>query len=458
MFIGNTLKDDNLALTRQETVNWYMETQGEGARGPKALIGAPGTGVFAEIGDGRIKAAINHNENYYVVSGTDLYRVLTNGTGVLLGSLDESNPPSLVANLTQVVVINGVSGYVWDETTETFTKITDPNFYPTSSGCYMDGYLIFVRDGTGQFFVSDVDDALTYPALNFDEAVLRGDILEAVVSDTRNLYLVGRRTVEPWRNTGELNGVPFTPIAGAATLRGTVAGKSVVSSQAGTFFLGDDSNVYMMQSYTPQNIATDAIAKELTRYRDMSNAYAFMMNMDGHWFYVLTLPDQGRTFVYDPEENAWHNRESYGLGYWRANSWDNIFGYNMVTDSQSNKIGILDRRTYTEYDEPWVCRRVSGVYASKNKLVSANRLELVFASGQVPQNVTHQARLRYSDDKGMTFGNPVIETIGTAGHGQDRCIWWNMGSFRDRVYELLISTRGNRDLLEEDFIYEVGGE
>ena len=32
MFIGNSVKDDDLALTAQETVNWYIESQKEGAR------------------------------------------------------------------------------------------------------------------------------------------------------------------------------------------------------------------------------------------------------------------------------------------------------------------------------------------------------------------------------------------------------------------------------------------
>ena len=40
MFIGNSVKDDDLALTAQETVNWYIESQKEGARNSKALIGA----------------------------------------------------------------------------------------------------------------------------------------------------------------------------------------------------------------------------------------------------------------------------------------------------------------------------------------------------------------------------------------------------------------------------------
>ena len=104
-----------------------------------------------------------------------------------------------------------------------------------------------------------------------------------------------------------------------------------------------------------------------------------------------------------------------------------------------------------------MARRVSGVYAAGNKLISANRLELVFPSGQVPQNVTHEANLRYSTDKGLSFGNPQKITIGKAGHGEIRAIWWNMGSARDYVFELSISSNGRRDLLEEDFAYEIGG-
>ena len=460
MFIGSSGKDDDLALSRQETVNWYIESQPQGARGAKALIGAPGTRLFAQVGSGPIKAIYNHNERVYVVSGVEFYELRQDGSSVLLGTLLEGAQPAIVANLTQVVIVNGFNGYVWDETTNLFTIIADPNFYPTRSGCYMDGYLVFAREGTDQFFVSDIDDALTYPAINFDFATLRGDNIAATVSDTRNVWLFGDRTIEPWYNNGQVTGVPFVPNQGASSLRGTAAYRSVVSTQIGVFFLGDDNNVYWMQGYTPKNISTDAQAKELTQaamHGGVGDAFAFMQNIDGHWFYTLTLPTQGRTFVYDPEENAWHNRESYGLGYWRASCYEQAFGLNLVGDSQSNKIGSLDRRCYQEYDSYWVAQRVSGVNAAGNKLISANRLELVFPSGQVPQNVTHEANLRYSTDKGLSFGNPQKNTIGQAGHGEIRAIWWNMGSARDYVFELSISSNGPRDLLEEDFAYEIGG-
>ena len=34
----------------------------------------------------------------------------------------------------------------------------------------------------------------------------------------------------------------------------------------------------------------------------VGDAFAFMQNIDGHWFHTLTLPTQGRTFVYDPRK------------------------------------------------------------------------------------------------------------------------------------------------------------
>lgn len=457
MFIGSSRKDSDLALTIQETVNWYTETQGPGARTPKALIGAPGTAAWAEIGDGPIKALINFNDQLYAISGRQLFSVNQAGNGTILGTMDENNQPTISFNLTQIVITNGVNGYVYDTAALTFSKISSPNFYSSKSVTYQDGYSVFNRQNTGQFFTSDIDDALVYDAIDFDEAVLRGDNLAAVVSDTRNVWLIGTQTCEPWQNAGQLTGVAFVPLRGAASLRGTAAYRSVLACQLGVFFLGDDHNVYWIQGYTPVNISDDQLSKELTSYTNLSNAYAFMMNMDGHWFYVLTLPDQKKTFVYDPEEKEWHNRESYGLGFWRASCYASCYGRNFVGDSQSNKIGYLDRAVYTEYGEFWVSRRVTGVYAQKNNLITWGCLELNFPSGQVPQNVTHQARLSYSDDKGMTFTNPRIMEIGKAGHGLQRCMWWGLGSSRQRVFKLEVSTNGNRDLLGEDISIEMGG-
>jgi len=457
MFIGNSIKDPDVSISRQESINYYIESQGEGARNTKVLIGAQGTESWTTVGSGPIKAIHNHNERLYCVSGIEFYEILSDGSSILRGTLLETNQPFIVSNLTQVVVINGVNGYVWDETTELFTQISSPNFYPTSYGCYQDGYMFFVRDGTGQFFVSAIDDALTYNAIDFDEAILRGDNLLSIVSDTRNVWLVGERTTEPWYNNGQLTGAPIVPTRGAASLRGAAAKYSVVSSQIGLFFLGDDHNVYWMQQYTAKNISTDAQAKELTSYPDLSDAFAFMMNIDGHWFYVLTLPTQKRTFVFDPEENAWHNRESRNLGYWRAACYEQCFGYNLVGDLLSNKIGKLKRDCYQEYGDYWVSKRITGVYSARQKLLSFNRLELVFASGFVAPNVDHIASLRISGNRGMTFGNPRQQRIGKMGNGRIRPIWHAVGSYRDVVFELSVSTNGNRDLLEEDIEVEIGG-
>lgn len=93
MFIGNSVKDDDLALTAQETVNWYIESQKEGARNSKALIGAQGTVEWTTVGTGTIRAILNHNEVFYVVSGISLYRVASDKTVTLLGTFDESNQP-----------------------------------------------------------------------------------------------------------------------------------------------------------------------------------------------------------------------------------------------------------------------------------------------------------------------------------------------------------------------------
>ncbi len=115
MFIGNSVKDDDLALTAQETVNWYIESQKEGARNSRALIGAQGTSEWTTVGTGAIRAILNHNETFYVISGISLYRVASDKTVTLLGTFYESNQPYISANLTQIIVVNGVSGYVWDE-------------------------------------------------------------------------------------------------------------------------------------------------------------------------------------------------------------------------------------------------------------------------------------------------------------------------------------------------------
>jgi len=67
-------------------------------------------------------------------------------------------------------------------------------------------------------------------------------------------------------------------------------------------------------------------------------------------------------------------------------------------------------------------------------------------------------RFRWSDNKGLTYGNTMIKEIGTAGAGNQGIGWSTIGNFRQRVYVVTISNRAERNINDEEHQYDVGAQ
>jgi hypothetical protein len=62
---------------------------------------------------------------------------------------------------------------------------------------------------------------------------------------------------------------------------------------------------------------------------------------------------------------------------------------------------------------------------------------LGFGPGFNPPLQTDSVYLRWSDDRGHTFGNPVAQRLGPTGNYLIQPSWRQLGLARDRVFELL---------------------
>lgn len=54
----------------------------------------------------------------------------------------------------------------------------------------------------------------------------------------------------------------------------------------------------------------------------------------------------------------------------------------------------------------------------------------------IPQPTNNLISLRWSDDRGHSWGNPVTQDIGAAGQYLTSLQWQRLGYARDRVFEL----------------------
>jgi len=334
-FATQSYQARSLPLSAQRVVNLFAEAAPQDARSPVVLYGTPGLTLFGTIGTGPIRGLHVMGTTLYAVSGDQLFSVSSSGTGTLLGNLAgrarTSGPVDMADNGRQLVVVNDGRGTVYDGTI--LEAITDPDFPRASSVSYVDGYFLFTRRDSGQWFISNLLEATAYDALDFATAETYPDNLVRVFTDHREVWLFGVKSIEVWSNTGGAD-FPFQRISGAVLERGCAAAGSVAKMDNSVFWLGDDGIVYRAAGYQPQRVSTHAIEHAIEGYATLADALAFTYSQEGHSFYVLTFPDAA-TWVYDASTQLWHERESRdsegrGLARWRVNAYADAYNQQEV--------------------------------------------------------------------------------------------------------------------------------
>ena len=228
-FIGPSYTLQSVNVDCQRCVNLYPEINALGTGKEKeiaALVSTPGLRLLATIGDGPIRGAWRaSNEQLFIVSGDELYRVSSAYAGTLLGTLTTSSGPvSMADNGSVVFVVDGTNGYTWTIGSSTFAQVSDGDFYPADQVAFIDGYFIFNKTGTQQFFISDLN-AVTFDALDIGTAEGSPDYLRGLAAIEQKLFLFGKQSIEVYYDSGAT--FPFSRIQGAVIETGCIAAFSI---------------------------------------------------------------------------------------------------------------------------------------------------------------------------------------------------------------------------------------
>ncbi|MCF4166334.1 hypothetical protein L2U69_11820 [Zavarzinia compransoris] len=433
---------DSLPASAQRCVNLFAEIQPEDARVPFILRSAPGTVEFAEMGDGPIRGIAWLGADLIVISGVKVYRLTAAGSSFYLGSMSADGAFSLAGGLGYVVMVDSPRAYYTDGAA--VTEITDDDFPGASSVGYLDGYWIFTRPDSGQFFISSLLDPSAFESLDFATAEGAPDDTLRVLVDHREVWLFGARTTEIWVNTG-VSPFPLERMGNAFIERGIGAPFSAAKLDNTVFWMGDDGIVYRAEGYVPRRISTHAIEQAIERYDRRDDAEGWTYTQDGHVFYVLSFPTAEVTWVYDGATQLWHERISGAKdhGLWRACCGVTAFGKVLVGDRSTGKVFALDP---TAHDEAGgVLRRLAHsapvrADGGARSTMSLLQMDIETGVGLIDgQGENPQAMLQWSDDGGRTWSNERWVSIGGIGAYKARARWTRLGSFRERVLRLAIS-------------------
>jgi len=441
----------SVIASAQRALNLYAEPMPEHQGEPASMAHypTPGLRLLGTLPQGNVRGIRQATTGgIFAVAGDGVYLVDPSAwTGTLLGNITglRPYPVSMQDNGNTLVIVDGTAGgWTVDLASHAFAAISDPAFYCADRVDYLDTYLLFNKPRTPQFYSSD-SLATTFDPLWFANKQSFSDLLVTLVVAKREIWLLGERTTEVWYDAGAPD-FPFAEVQSVFVDHGIRAKYSVATYDDAIYWLTYDraGQGYVLSgaNYQTKRISTFAIEQAFTRYPRLDDAIGFVYSLGGHTFYVLTFPHADATWVYDITTGLWHEwlwiDENGTEHRHRANCCYLINGTVVVGDWENGNLYAVETSAGTDNGSP--IKRVRGYphLLNDGKRVFYRQfladLEAGLGGNQLPQEP--QISLRWSDDRGHSYGSPVMVDAGATGEYLRSLQWQRLGYGRDRVFEI----------------------
>lgn len=450
-FAKNSYQSESAPISMQRCLNFEAEIQPEDAKSRIALFGTAGLNLFATCGTGPVrnilKALLTGSSETlaYIVSGNQLCSLAENGDIVeISGTISGGDNVLMAKNSSQLAIVADERLYIYTVAGGLVEQIGLP-FTPTSID-YVDTFFVISNKDSRRFYISAAGDGTSWNSNDFAAAESQSDNLVRVLVDHRELWLFCEDTTEVWLNTG--GSFPFT--RQHTMERGINAKLSAAKLDNAVLWLGDDLVVYSARAYSPQRISTHAIEQEFKSYSRTDDATAYTYIDKGHFYYVLSFPVAGKTWVYDVAASSqagrpmWHERSYFVNGNHtrhRSNAHTFAFQKNLVGDYSDGRIYEYDRNTYTDDGQIIQRQAIAPPIHADGKKFSVSKFEIDFEGGVglvTGQGSDPQAMLDYTDDAGA-FSNELWRSVGKIGERRAKACWRRQGKSNERTYRLTVS-------------------
>jgi len=442
-------------LVNTRLLNFMTERQPEEAEGKMPLIGCPGTLSLKSVGLGPHRGSWNFNGVIYTVSGSELWSVAKNGAGTLVGiGISGTNRVSMSDNGVQLCIVNGVAGWIYT-VAGGLVSITSAAFYPANTVSFTDGYFIFDRVGTNQWFLSDLYDGLTYNGLDFASAEGQPGFVTATVQNLQLEFIFCSSHIEIWYDAGTAN-FPFQRYSGGIINYGCISPYSIIKQDGAIFFLGADHVFYRLQANAALRVSTHPIETLLAKADNITNVFCMTFTWEGHKLVFMTVPSLNKTLCYDISTGKWHERNSVDadyidLGAWRFSTAVAAYDGVYLGDSLSGEMGIVDSDIFTEIGNPMIGLIWSMNQHADRRRIFCSRLELQVQAGvglTTGQGSDPQIMMRRSIDGGMTWSKTQLwRSMGMEGEYLKRLRWMAQGQGRQMMWEFVVTDPVRRTII-----------
>jgi hypothetical protein len=343
----------------------------------------------------------------------------------------------------QLMIVDGLNGYILTLSSGVFAIITDSDMPKASCVKYLDGYFILNQANSRNVWITSLYDGFDIDGLDFAVTDVNPNKILAVESLLGQGWVFGEESIQVYFYTGGVD-FPFSQVGGASIETGIAAPKSLAKINQSLFWLGKNKDgqgiVYMASGYQAQRISTTAIEFAIQGSSDIGSAVGFGYQQEGATFYVLNFSEA--TWVFDLATGIWHERAGFDNGIFerdRANTHAFFNNTHVVGDHENGNLYAIDLDYHKYGDQPRKWLRSSPHIASELKYIYYNnfQVDLEFGVGtNTGQGADPVITLRTSNDGGHSWGNERAATMGKIGEFKARANFSRCGRSRDRVFEV----------------------
>lgn len=448
-FLGPASKGQSYMAGDEILRNWYLEkNESPTAPNPWAMVPCPGFSSLGSVAESPGRARFYQNGRAFFIAGGVLYEMLSDFSTTNRGVVaTDANPATISANGdagNQLWITSGGVGYNYDLTTNALTVQGVAGTTVTMGG-YLEGRFLYLDATSGAFYASALYDGTSWPgALAFQST--SGDPWRALVVTPDDLIrLLGENSGEAWAPNPNSTTLPFQKVPEASIAYGIVAPFAWSVDETITWMAQNKQGrgiAVRAQGYQPVEITTSAIETTIQGYADISDAFAWAYQENGHRFTVFTFPMADQTWVYDGKSGLWHERSYWNTATgtdqaYRPNGVMEAFGKLIVTDRLTGDLYEMKSSFYSDVDGS-VIRRVKqpSRLSANQKRIFVENIQLVMDVGVglvSGQGVDPLMMLQLSGNGGKTFGNERTSSAGPIGEYDTRVQWPRCGSGRNIV-------------------------
>lgn len=420
----------------------------------------------------RAECALNNRAFAIGTSGARnvFFEIHPDKTKTVYGNLAGDRRPQIVPSETELLILSGGLGYVFQLATSTLVPITDPDF-PTGAtkGGYLNGFFLVLEPNSQVFAFSGINNGLAWNGLDFGDVEGAPGFIVTLIIDHLQIWFMGNSHAEAFSNVADaLN--PFQRIQSGFMEQGAAGVDAICNADNTIFWLSQNGEgqgiVWRANGYTPQRVSTFAIEDIIAEWGDLSQVSMYCYQAKGHTYVRLDCPNanggNGATVVYDVSSDYWHER-----GFWDATINDFradlarthmfVWGKHLVGDYRSDSI-YEQSETYHS-DAGAAIRRIrsSPDLANSGSWTVYKLFQLMIETGvardgapvqpdDIPEGgapagdgTDPQMVLQVSNDGGKTWGNERKVSMGLIGEYNKLLEWRRCGRSRNRAFRVICS-------------------